>query len=56
MDAASRWVPADAASTLLALRHRAAARCERAVFAVQTNSIRCGDALTVPGSAKASWV
>ena len=37
---AAGWVPADAAGTLLARRHSAAARCERAEFAVHTNSTR----------------
>ena len=38
--AVAGWVPAEAAGTLLARRHSAAARWERAEFAVQTNSTR----------------
>ena len=38
--AAAGWVPADAAGTVLARRHSAAARCERAELAVHTNSTR----------------
>ncbi len=38
--AAAGWVPAEAAGTVLARRHSAAARCERAEFAVHTNSTR----------------
>ena len=38
--AAAGCVPADTAGTLLARRHSAAARCERAELAVQTNSTR----------------
>ena len=38
--AAAGWVPADTAGTALALRHSAAARCERAELAVHTNSTR----------------
>ena len=34
------WVPADAAGTVLARRHSAAARCERAEFAVHTKRTR----------------
>ena len=34
------WVPADAAGTGLAWRHSAAASCERAEFAVHTNTTR----------------
>ncbi len=39
-DPPAGWVPADAAGTLLARRHSAAARCERAELAVHTNSTR----------------
>jgi hypothetical protein len=34
------WVPAETAGMLLARRHSAAARCERAEFALHTNSTR----------------
>ena len=34
------WVPAEAAATVLARRQSAAARCDRAVLAVQTNTTR----------------
>ena len=37
---AAGWVPADTAGTVLARRHSAAARCERAELAVHTNSTR----------------
>ena len=37
---AAGWVPADAAGTVLARRHSAAARCERAELAVHTNRTR----------------
>ena len=37
---AAGWVPAEAAGTLLARRHSAAARWERAELAVHTNSTR----------------
>ena len=38
--AAAGWVPADTAGMVLARRHSAAARCERAELAVHTNSTR----------------
>ena len=37
---AAGWVPADTAGTVLARRHSAAARCERAELAVHTNRTR----------------
>ena len=51
VDRGGRAVPADTAGTLLAWRHSAAARCERAELAVHTNSTRRSGARRAAGRA-----
>ena len=49
------WVPADAAGTGLIAFHRAAANCERAEFAVHTNTTRGTEPVPASRSLSPAW-
>ena len=52
--AGAGWVPADVAGTALSAFHNAAASCERAEFAVQTNTTRTAPRVVVARSASSA--